>query len=458
MSDRSARFQSHQHQRRLHRHAGQLQATDFFNLLTSQSLLDELEAHLPQHRERLYPPTVTLSMFVRQALSADRSCQKAVNAWAAQRASQGLSSQSIRTGGYCRARERLPMQMPVALTRATGRLLQTHARACWGWRGRAVKLVDGTKVSMPDTCANRTHYSQHSTQQEGLGFPLARVVGVICLDSAAVLDAAIGPFSGKGTGEMALLRRVLDAFQPGDVMLADALFCDYFLIATLRKAGVDVLFEQHGARLTDFRRGKPLGRRDHRVIWPRPRTRPDWMTVAQYESAPEHLELREVQVKGRILVTTLLEPRKVPKSELDALYARRWNVELDLRNIKTTLGMQALSCHSPQMNHKQMWVYLLAHNLIRLLMAQAARQSGTHPRQLSFKHTVQLWSAWSARPQPLHDPHTRAHLFELIAQVRVAQRPGRIEPRALKRRPKPYPLLQVPRLRARWNITVHGHP
>jgi hypothetical protein len=349
------------------------------------------------------------------------------------------------------------MQMPMALTRETGRLLQRHARACWGWRGRAVKLVDGTKVSMPDTCANRTHYSQHSTQQEGLGFPLARVVGVICLSSAAVLDAAIGPFSGKGTGEMALLRSLLDAFEPGDVMLADALFCDYFLIATLQKAGVDVLFEQHGARLTDFRRGERLGPRDHRVSWSRPRTRPDWMTLAQYESAPEQVQVREVQVGGRILVTTLLEPCKVSKSELDALYARRWNVELDLRNIKTTLGMQALSCHSPRMNEKQMWVYLLAHNLIRLLMAQAASAAGVDPRQLSFKHTVQLWGAWRLR-QLLHDPLSRAHLFRLIAQVRVAQRSGRIEPRALKRRPKSYPLLQVPRLRARCNIVIHGHP
>ena len=457
MLDRSARFRSHQQQRHLQNHARELQAVDFFNLLTSPSLLDQLEAHLPEHRERLYPPTVTLSMFLMQALSADRSCQNAVNAWAAQRVWEGLSPRSIRTGGYCRARERLPMQVPVALMRETGRLLHRQGRACWDWRGRPVKLVDGTKISMPDTCANRRHYSQPSTQKEGLGFPLARVVGVICLGSAAVLDAAMGPFSGKGTGEMALLRTVLDTFAPGDVMLADALFCDYFLVARLQKAGVDVLFAQHGARRTDFRRGARLGSRDHRVSWSRPRTRPDWMTLSEYESAPEQVQVREVQVGGRILVTTLLEPRAVSKSELDALYARRWNVELDLRSIKTTLGMQALNCHSPHMNEKQMWVYLLAHNLIRLLMAQAASAVGVDPRQLSFKHVVQLWGAWRLR-QLLDSPLDRAHLFRLIAQARVAQRPGRSEPRALKRRPKSYPLLQVPRPRARWNIAVHGHP
>lgn len=457
MSDRSARFRSHQQQKRLHHQARQLQTVDFFNLLTSQSLLEQVEAHLPEHRERLYPPTVTLSMFVMQALSADRSCQQAVNAWAAQRAAEGLNPQSIRTGGYCRARERLPAQMPAALTRETGRLLKPRAQECWGWRGRAVKLVDGTKVSMSDTPANRLRYQQHSTQGAGLGFPLARVVGVICLSSAAVLDAAIGPFCGKGAGEMALLRGLLGAFERGDVMLADALFCDYFLLATMQAAGVDVLFEQHGARRTDFRRGQRLGQRDHRVSWYKPRTKPDWMTPTQYESTPQALQVREVQVGGRVLVTTLRDPRRISKHELDKLYARRWSVELDLRNIKITLGMQALNCRTPHMNEKQMWVYLLAHNLIRLLMAQAAQLTGVDPRQLSFKHTVQLWSVWRG-PQLLYNPLTRAHLFRLIAQVRVANRPGRLEPRALKRRPKSYPLLQVPRARARWNIANHGHP
>jgi hypothetical protein len=429
---------------------------DFFNLLTGPELLQQIEAHLPEHRERLYPPTVALSMFVMQALSQDGSCQNAVNTWAAQRTAEGLSPRSIRTAGYCKARQRLPLEMPMALTRETGRLLNSRARVCWHWRGRRVKLVDGTKVLMPDTPGNQARYPQHSTQQIGVGFPLARVVSVICLATAAVLDAAMGPFCGPGSGELALLRGLPGVFEPGDVMLADALFCDYFLIATMQAIGVDVLFEQHGARITDFRRGRAQGLRDHVVRWPRPRTRPTWMTPQQYESAPEELRLREVQVGGRILVTTLLEPRKAPRHELSQLYARRWNVELDLRNIKITLGIQVLSCHSPQMNEKQMWVHLLAHNLIRLLMAQAASAVSVDPRQLSFKHTVQIWMAWRAQ-NLLHDRASQAHLFRLIAQLRVANRPGRIEPRALKQRPKSYPLLNLPRPRARENIAVYGH-
>ena len=196
---------------------------------------------------------------------------------------------------------------------------------------------------------------------------------VICLATGAALDAAIGPYSGKGSGELGLVRGLLDGFSPGDVMLADALYCNYFLIATLMAKGVDVLFEQNGARNTDFRRGKSLGTRDHIVSWPKPVARPEWMTPEQYAHFPDELTVREVKVAHQVLVTTLLDHRKVGKDDLCALYARRWNVELDLRNLKTTTGMDVLSCQTPQMNEKQLWVHLLAYNVIRLLMAQAAR-------------------------------------------------------------------------------------
>ena len=413
------------------------------------------EAHLPEHRERLYPPTVTLSMFMRQALDADGSCQKAVNGWAAQRHAEGLSVQSVRTGGYCKARERLPVSMVTGLTHAVGELVSTRAKAPWRWRGRRVKLVDGTGISMPDTLENQGCYPQPGSQAEGVGFPLARVVGVICLATGAVIDAAIGPHAGKGSSELGLWRGRGAAFSSGDVMPADAFYCNYFLIATLIAAGVDVLFEQNGARHTDFRRGASLGPRDHLVRWAKSKTRPEWMSTEQYAGFPEELTVREVRVDGQILVTTLLNPRQVRKSALDELYARRWNVELDLRNIKTTLGVEVLRCLTPRMVEKELWLHLLAYNLIRLLMAQAALDVGVHPRQLSFKHTVQLWIEWTAHCVDLGaDPDT---LFRLIAQNIVGDRPGPIEPRARKRRPKPYPWLKIPRAEARERVRRYGH-
>ena len=248
---------------------------------------------------------------------------------------------------------------------------------------------------MPDTDQNQERYPQPNTQVEGVGFPAAQVLGVICLSTGAVLQAAMGPRSGQGNSELGLLRSLESAFSAGDVVLADSLYCSYFSVAALIAAGVDIVFEQHGGRITDFRRGLSLGKLDHLVRWKKNKNRPAWMTRQHYASLPDYITIREVKVGTRILVTTLNQ-RKVCKRELDKLYQRRWNVELDLRNIKTTLGMDVLSCHTPQMNEKEMWVYLLAYNLIRLLMAQAALDAGVHPREISFKHTVQMWTGWTS--------------------------------------------------------------
>jgi hypothetical protein len=281
-------------------------------------------------------------------------------------------------------------------------------------------------------------------------------VAVICLATGAVVDAAMCPHSGKGTSELALARGLLESFEAGDVMLADALYCNYFLIAALLDKGVDGVFKQHGARITDFRRGNSLGKRDHTVCWPRPR-RPEWMTHEQYERVPRSITVREVKVGRQVLVTTLLNDRTVSKSDLSALYARRWNVELDLRNLKTTMGMEVLSCQTPEMNEKQMWVHLLAYNVIRLLMAQAACQGGVDPRGLSFKHTLQLWLEWTVRGL-LRTIKGKHRLLALIAQSRAGHRPGRIEPRMRKRRPKPYPCLKTSRDQARRHVQRYGHP
>ncbi len=250
--NRNARNVLHQRRSSIGRRGKTAQAVEFFNVLTSPELLKTTESVLPEHRERLYLPTVALAMFMRQMLEADGSCQEAVNGWAAQRAADGLSECSVGTGGYCRARQRPLLEMVSTLTRETGRWLSEKALAQWLWRGRAVKLVDGTGISMPDTQENQAVYPQPSTQASGVGFPLARLVMVICLATGAALNMALGPHSGKGTGELALVRRLLDGFRPGCCVLADALYCNYFLIATLMAAGVDMLFEQNGSRITDL--------------------------------------------------------------------------------------------------------------------------------------------------------------------------------------------------------------
>ena len=420
----------------------------FFNLLTDDESLEQVEALLPEHRERLFPPTAVLSMFLAQALAADRSCQKAVNDMATKRVAGGLSACSVHTGAYCRARQRLPEAMVTALVRHSGRAMTSRASR-WHWQGRPVRLVDGTTLQMPDAPANQAAYPQPRTQQPGLGFPICRLSALICLSSGAILEAATGPYVGKGGGEQALLRSMLDGLHAGDILLGDAFYATYFLLCELQRRGVDGVFEQYGARRrsTDFRRGRSLGARDHVVEIAKP-PKPDWMSAVAYAAAPDTLAVRELRAGGKTLVTTMLCSKRIPKTELKALYRQRWHVELDLRNLKVTLGMDMLTCKTPRMVRKEIWVYLLAYNLIRRTMLRAALQAQVVPRQLSFKHSLQLCLVWQ---QYALDTAVEVHpaLLILIAGKRVGNRPRRMEPRAIKRRPKSFPLLNQPRSIAR---------
>ena len=431
-----------------------------FNLLTGPRLLDQVEALLPAHRERDFPPTETLSMFLAQSLSANGSCQQVLNDTLVKRLASGLTPGSTNTGGYCKARARLPLAMVSTLARQTGEIVAEGAASWWHWRGRPVRLVDGATVTLPDTVENQAAYPQSSTQQAGLGFPLCRMVALLCLGSGALLDAATGPCEGKGSDEQALLRTLLDTLQANDILLGDAYYATYFLLCELVRRGIDGVFEQYGARKrsTDFNCGEMLGARDHLVVLPKPKQKPQWMSQADYDQAPATLKVRELYAGGKVLVTTLLCPKQTPKAVIKALYRGRWNVELDLRSIKTTLGLERLSCKTPEMAVKELWVYLLAYNLIRLLMAQAALLADQIPRQLSFKHTLQIWMAWQQRSGDTHDAVAIYGLLVLIAQPRVGLRPGRVEPRAVKRRPKPFPLLTKSRQAAREDIRAHGHP
>jgi len=222
--------------------------------------------------------------------------------------------------------------------------------------------------------------------------------------------------------------------------------------------GVDVVFEQQGARKrsTDYRTGKKLGSKDHVIEITKPVIKPDWMEQGHYDNAPGSLMIRELEVGGKCVITTLLSSTVAPKMELKSLYKQRWNIELDFRNIKTTLGMETLSCKTPDMNEKEIWVYFLAYNLIRLIMAQSALLANILPRQLSFKHALQLWLAWSQHAAMIDD-ESEIVLFTLIAENTVGKRPGRVEPRAIKRRPKPFALLMKPRVQAREDIRKYGH-
>lgn len=416
-------------------------------VIPQQSLSQWIEEEAGNYRERIYGPLQTLMLFIEQVLGADQSCQDAVARGLSQRVALGQSPCGLNNGPYCKARARLALSLIERLGREVGERLCAAQPEVWRWRGREVKLIDGTTVSMPDTAANQTEFPQSKNQKAGLGFPLARLVAIISLSCGAVLEWATGPCEGKRTGETALLWQLAHHLRPGDVVIADRYFSGYFLLAWLIRQEVDIVVRQHQLRHTDFRRGRRLGAKDHVVAWARP-PRPTWMDAATYAAMPETLLLREARVGGLTLVTTLVASGQVSKQELLVLYHARWQVELDLRSIKTVMQMEVLRCKSPEMVKKEIAVHLLAYNLVRAVMAQAASLGHVIPRQLSFKATLQLVRAFEENLR--HAPRgrltlRRAYLLAGIARLRLPHRPGRVEPRAVKRRPKPSSLLTQPR-------------
>lgn len=398
-------------------------------------------------RERLYSPLTTVVLFIEQVLGADHSCQGVVAHGLSARVALGQAPCSLNTGPYCKARQRLAVDLVQRLAREVGTRLLAAQPAPWLWRGRNVKLVDGTTVSMPDTQSNQEVFPQPRGQKPGLGFPLARLVGIVSLSCGAVLEWAVGPCEGKKTGETAMLWGLMNNLCEGDVVIADRYFAGYFGIARLWQRGVDVLIRQHQRRATDFRRGRRLGKRDHVVTWARPQ-RPSWMDQATYATMPEFIVMREVRVADLTLVTTLLDADAVGKRELVELYGQRWQIELDFRSIKTVMQMDILRCKSPDMIKKEIAAHLLAYNLVRTVMAQAACYANIFPRQLSFKATLQVLSAFEENLR--FCPHARLTLrhgivLSSIGGAILPVRPNRVEPRAVKRRPKPQALLTTPR-------------
>jgi hypothetical protein len=403
------------------------------------------------HRERIYPPLDTLRLFVRQVLSADRACQDVVGRRLSERIAQGQSVSALNTGSYCDARQRLPTALPVTLGNMIGERLEAMTPSAWRWQRRCVKLFDGTTITMPDTPSNQHTYPQSSEQKLGLGFPIARIGALIGLASGAILGYQVAACKGKGTGEQSLLANMLDHLNDGDVLLADALLATWWIIQGARSRGADVLMPQHGVRITDFTQGKRLGKHDHQVQWSRP-PKPKAMSAEEYARYPEFIEMREVEVDGRILVTTLLDPVLAPAQSLVALYRMRWNIEVDFRTIKATLEMDVLRCKSQPMVDKEIAVYIFAYNLVRWAMAKAALLADLLPRTLSFAGAKRLLCTFSDQLRRTSGKQVRTMIATVttsIATLRLTYRPDRIEPRAKKRRPKNLPLLTVPRQVAR---------
>ena len=410
----------------------------------------------------IYTPAVTLWAFLSQVLhlGAMRSCTAAVARVIVLMTVLGRKPCSGNTSAYCKARAKLPVAVLARLTTELASGCERQLPKQWLWKGHHVKLADGTTVTTADTPDNQKAFPQPNTQAKGLGFPMIRLVVLVSLATAMVGGMALGPYQGKMTGETALLRELFGHFNPGDILLADRYYCSYFMIALLQTKNVAVVSRLHQRRHYDFSRGRQLGTGDHVVCWSKPQ-RPSWMDQDTYEQMPESLHMREVQVhvkqpgfrtQSLVVVTTLLDAEHYSQDDLAELYHQRWLIELDIRSLKITMGMDELRCQSPDMVRREIWTCLLGYNLIRKMMLEAAHQSKLSPRQLSFTAALQMivaaWAVAATAAEPLLLSLSETLLGEM-AKNKVGDRPNRVEPRKVKRRPKPHPLLTEPRAQAR---------
>jgi hypothetical protein len=429
------------------------QGLPFADSLSERSILAALNEHGVTYRDRLFSPVTTIWGFLSQVLSDDHSCRDTVSRIIAHRAASGLQVCSPNTASYCNARARLPTAVLCSLAKRTAQQLQDSLPQAWKWHGRNVYIADGSHVSMPDTPENQASYPQPVVQQPGIGFPLARLAVLLSLATGACHDLAMAPYAGKGTGETTLLRQMYGTLAPGDVVVADALFDNYFLVWELLQRGIDIVARVQAERVgSTTLQSSPEG---DIIVWQRP-NKPHGMTGEQYRKYPETVTVRQVCVDARDrnnrveqfkVVTTILDT-SIGGGPIGGLYERRWDGEVDIRSIKSTMKMDILRCKTPEMVQKEIWAHLLAYNLLRTVMAVAASANEAEPREISFKGAKQALSAFAPKLEAAR-PQQRAGLVDALLKAvachRVGNQPGRWEPRARKRRPKPSKRLNQPR-------------
>ena len=415
----------------------------------------ELAAQHKQRRRR-FPVAVTFWAFLSQTLSPDSPCRETLRKVQGWCAAHKLSVPDSNTGAYCKARKRLDRQKLREIHQHTAERLVARVSQPKLWCARRVKIVDGTGVSMPDTPANQKAFPQSSGQKPGCGFPHAKLVGCFCLASGALIEWVEGTLNNH---EYALFTKLWDLFEKDDVLLTDRGFCAFEAIARLRGRGVDTVMRLHQARSTDFRKGQRIGKNERLVKWNKPNKRPKTTSAREWKRLPEALTLRYVKVhvttpgfrtQQIIVVTTLTDVDTYSAEALAELYMRRWSVELFFRDIKISLGMDVLRCKTPEMVRKEIIMHAIAYNLIRALMQEAAATYQVDLTRISFKGTADTLRQWTEALNSVANnkrefARLKAQLLALLAEDLVPLRPERVEPRAIKRRPKGYQLLTKPR-------------
>lgn len=419
---------------------------------TIRSVFDDASEILDS--ARIYTTAVTLWTFLSQVMSINHGCVFAVTKLITFRIARGQRPCSADTGAYCIARDKLDENAMHDLVTYTGKSIDNQTPDNWLWLGHRVITADGCTITMADTTENQAEYPQPRTQKRGCGFPIMRCVVMFALSTGVVLEQAMGKYKGKLTAEVSLFREIDEVIERDDVFLADRAYSGWFDLARLIERGAHVVVRKHQRRKTDFRTGIRYGKDDHAVFWGKP-PRPSWMSKDEYDSYPDIITLREIRIRVAtpgfrtreiIVVTSFLDDIDYTKDDLAALFRRRWQAELNLRSLKSVMQMEHLRCKEPHRVRNELRAHLIAYNLIRQVMTEAAVHGGGQPWQISFKGTmttvVEMLPALVAvsDPDELCDVLLRCCLTHV-----VGNRPDRYEPRVVKRRAKPYKLMNKPR-------------
>jgi hypothetical protein len=413
-----------------------------------------VERFHPDVRVRFYTPEIVVFAMLAAVLSRDNTLRGAVVRNNADRMQRGDEPASTGTSAFSEARSKLNSQILIEATKDIAARVGAKASGGDIWMGMAPYIIDGTTLTAADTVENQRRFPQPSTQADGVGYPIMRVVVVQSLATGTICDLAVASYAGKGTGEMALAREVMPSIPENSLLLGDRYFPSFFFLADLRRRGIHGIFPMHAARKVDFRKGKWLTYGDHAVTWEKP-PRPEWMSEDKYAQYPSTLDMRETEVRekgnGReriVLVTTLLDADAFPKADIARMYRKRWRVEVALRDMKDTFGVDHINANTPEMIEKIIWAHALAYNVLRWHMLNACSLYEVEPEHVSVKTAATILTAnatliLSAFPD--RRPWLFARLYEQMVQAVVGRRPGREEPRAIKRRPKARALLKEPR-------------
>ena len=427
----------------------------FAALLPKETIRESFgEARGILDRARIYVTSVTVWVFLSQVLSTHHGCVTAVAKLIGYRVAMGLAACCAKTGAYCIARDKLDEQSMQRLLKHTGQAAEEQAPDAWRWLGHRVITADGATVTMADTAENQAEYPQQRAQAPGCGFPIIRIVVLFALATGTVLETATGKYRGKLTHEVSLFREIDACIEENDVFLGDRAYAGWFEMARLMARGAHVVVRKHQIRKSDFRTGRRLGRDDHIIRLQKPQ-RPKWMSHEEYDQYLDFIDIREIRIRVQqqgfrtreiIVHTSLLDDSKCSKDDIADLFRRRWQAELNLRSLKTVMQMEHLRCKKPHRVRNEVRAHMIAYNLIRQVMSEAAREAGVQPWQISFKATMTTLTDMLPVLGMIRDPTELCRVLLACCQQHiVGNRPDRYEPRVLKRRPKQYKLMQKPR-------------